>query len=114
MQLYELIPACCRMTKVVWLANYLSHYHRTKADAFSRIWPGRFTVLELSNRDELPVLQSRSSDLANVQTLFPGTSMGEVGNAALRKAVAEYLETVRPSGRCLNGWVLAARRESAS
>jgi glycosyltransferase involved in cell wall biosynthesis len=90
----------------VWLANLLTHYHRTRADAFAKIWPGRFTVLELSNRDELPVLQSHTPGLASVQTLFPGKSMGVVGKAVLRKAITEYLETARPGVCCLNGWAL--------
>ena len=94
------------MTNVIWLANNLSHYHKARADAFAKVWPGRFTVLELSNRDELPVLQARPSGVAKVKTLFPGRFVTEIGIVDIRRALISYLKEVRPDVCCLNGWAL--------
>ncbi len=95
-----------RMQECVWLANNLSHYHRARADAFAKVWPARFTVLELSNRDSLPILAGRASGVSHVHTLFPGQAIGTISQAALRRALITYLETARPSVCCLNGWAL--------
>lgn len=95
-----------RAPECVWLANHVTHYHRARADAFAQVWPGRFTILELSNADELPVLRSDVSGIANVETLFPRKALGEMGQADLKKAVTQYLETAAPGACCLNGWAL--------
>jgi glycosyltransferase involved in cell wall biosynthesis len=94
------------MTDTVWLANSVTHYHRARADAFAGIWPGQFNLLELSDKDPLPVLHGDSCDTASVTTLFPGTGIDEIKQAALRRAVLEYLDKARPCVCCLNGWAL--------
>lgn len=95
-----------RTPECVWLAINLYHYHRARADAFARVWPARFTVLQLSDHNELPVLTGQSSGVAKLETLLPGTPVAEIGNVELRKAIINYLDTTRPGVCCLTGWAL--------
>jgi glycosyltransferase involved in cell wall biosynthesis len=94
------------MTEVVWLANNLTHYHRARADAFARIWPGSFSVLELSNRDNMAALQGETCKIALRSTLFPGRSLDQIGRGNLRRSIIRHLETTRPNVCCVNGWDL--------
>src|SRR5215472_3563764 len=94
------------MAKAVWLANNISHYHRARADAFARDWPGSFTILQLSNRDALSVLESRACEFTQTVTLFPGTSIHEIAGRRLRNSLLRSLEEIRPDVCCLNGWGL--------
>jgi len=94
------------MTSVVWLANNITHYHRARADAYARQWPGTFTLLELSNQDRLSVLQGAACDFARTITLFPGVAISEIPAARLRASLLAALERIRPDVCCLNGWDL--------
>ena len=93
-----------KVINVVWLANNVTHYHRARADAFARNWPGRFMILELSGRDSLPVLQADRCDFAQVTTLFPNMNIQEVRKATLRRNIWEYMARDKPDLCCLNGW----------
>ncbi len=94
------------MAKVAWLANNISHYHRVRADAFAREWPGSFTIIELSNRDSLPVLQTKACEFARKITMFPGMAIDEIASLRLRTSLLQSLEKMRPDVCCLNGWGL--------
>lgn len=94
------------MAKVVWLANNITHYHKARADAFAEIWPGKFIVLELSNKNSLPVLRGAACTAASVTTLFPGLGLHELKQAPLRGAVLKFLDQENPDVCCLNGWAL--------
>ncbi len=92
------------MNHVVWLANSITQHHRARADAFAQVWPEQFTVLELFNKDPFRVLHAETCRTASVRSLLPGTEIQELGQAALRRAVAQFLEKLGPSVCCLNGW----------
>jgi glycosyltransferase involved in cell wall biosynthesis len=70
------------------------------------MWPGTFSVLSLSDTDALPVLDGDVCEVAQVTTLFPGLMISQIESSALRRAVPQYLEAVRPDVCCLNGWGL--------
>lgn len=92
--------------EVVWLGNSLIHYHRARADAFARDWPGQFTLLELCGRDQLSILESETCAFARVRTLFPGITVADLRPRAVSESVRGYLEENRPGVCCLNGWAL--------
>jgi glycosyltransferase involved in cell wall biosynthesis len=94
------------MNHVVWLANNLTHYHRARADAFARVCPQGFTVLELSNSDSFSALRSAPCEKASVRTLFPGQELQKLRRSSIRNAVIRFLDEVNPSVCCLNGWAL--------
>jgi glycosyltransferase involved in cell wall biosynthesis len=102
----SLLERQLEMATVVWLTNNISHYHRARADAFAREWPGSFTILQLANRDALPVLESKACEFARTVTLFPGTTIDKVPNLRLRNSLLRSLEEIRPDVCCLNGWGL--------
>jgi glycosyltransferase involved in cell wall biosynthesis len=94
------------MTSIVWLVNNITHYHRIRADAFARQWAGSFTILELSNKDDLSVLKGAACDIARTITLFPGTALSEIPRARIRASLLAALERIGPDVCCLNGWNL--------
>jgi glycosyltransferase involved in cell wall biosynthesis len=94
------------LNKVVWLVNNVTHYHRARAEAFSDIWSRQFEVIEISNRNPVPVLHGAPCDRVSVTTLFEGTEFHAITRAALREAILEYLDRVEPCVCCLNGWGL--------
>jgi len=92
--------------RIAWLAAHINHYHRARADAFASRWPGQLTVIQVSNRDALTVLQRGSCAIAQVETLFQNKGLAEIGPAAVRTALLQRLEAIRPCVCCLNGWAL--------
>jgi glycosyltransferase involved in cell wall biosynthesis len=94
------------MSGVVWLANNITHYHRARADAFARAWPGDFTILELSKSDGFSVVRGAGCDVAQTVTLFPGEAVSEIPGARLRSSLLAALEKIAPDVCCLNGWHL--------
>jgi glycosyltransferase involved in cell wall biosynthesis len=94
------------MTKIVWLINNLTHYHRARADSFANRWPGEFVVLELSGRERLSVLRSDTCVVAQLRTLFPGRTASDLEPVKVSESVRRYLDESRPDVCCLNGWAL--------
>ena len=94
------------MIKGVWLLNNVYHYHRARANAVAKTWPGAFRLLQLTDAAELPVLRAGEQDAADVVTLFPRHAMREIPQGAIRRAIVNYLEKARPDICCLNGWGL--------
>lgn len=99
------------MPDCVWLSVNLYHYHRARADAFAQVWPSQFTVLQLSDRNAIPLLAGCATGLARVETLCPKTPVGEINQADLRRAIIKYLDAARPGVCCLNGWALPGTAE---
>jgi glycosyltransferase involved in cell wall biosynthesis len=94
------------MPSAVWLSNNITHYHRARAEAFAAAWPGVFTLLELSDRDNLSVLRGADCTLARRITLYPGNALESIPRRHLRASLVDALEEIRPDVCCLNGWGL--------
>ncbi len=97
----EASPACVVLVSMV-------HYHNARLLAFAAMSEQKPAVIEISDRDILPVLECTSLESLHYMryTLFPGTHPNCCDTRQLVRKLHDRLDKVRPSVICINGWSL--------
>jgi 1,2-diacylglycerol 3-alpha-glucosyltransferase len=92
------------MTRVAGILVNLVPYHHARWEAFAQCGIAECDLIELTDGDELKVLEFAAPARYRRHTLFPSTSREVITQAALRYKMVEALNAIRPDVLCISGW----------